>query len=109
MCSQSPRLSDVHGLYMSPVTFLWRGIKDREADRFYNGQTCFGHKINGDVAAVLAVLRKEFAIWNDVKMSQTPSITFSQQHSAERKVIRASAKGALHLYLVGSARDDMHN
>lgn len=82
-------------VFMSPVTFLWHGIKDREADRLHNWQTCFGHEINGDVAAVLGVLRKEFAIWNDVKMSQTPSITLSQQHSAEEKVIWASAKEAL--------------
>lgn len=77
----------MRALFMSPVTFLWHDIKGKEADRLYNGQTCFGHEVNGDVAAVLAVLWKEFTIWNDVKMSQTPSITFSQQHSAEEKVV----------------------
>lgn len=91
-------------VFMSPVTFLWHGIKDRDADRLHNGQTCFGHEISGDVAAVLAVLRKEFAIWNDVKMSQTPSITFSQQHAAEEKVIWASAKGALFIFRLFSSR-----
>lgn len=96
-------------VFMSPVTFLWHCIKGREADRPCNGQTCFGHEVNSDVAAVLAVLRKEFAIWNDVKMSQTPSITFSQQHSAEEKVIWALAKGALYLFseAVCAARDGM--
>ena len=60
------------------------------------------------MAAALEVLRKEFAIWNDVKMSQTASITFSQEHSAEEKVIGA-LEAALCLFskAVCAARDGM--
>lgn len=71
-------------------------IKDGEAQRLFNKPTCFGQGVNYDVAAGLAVLWKEFAVWNDLKMSQTPSITFSQQRSAlEERVIRATVEGVL--------------
>lgn len=83
---------------MSPVTFMWHSIKDGEADKLCNEPTCFGQEVNCDVAAGLAVLWKEFAIWNDVKMSQTPSITLSQQRSAKEKVIWAMAEGILYLF-----------
>lgn len=75
---------------------MWHSIKDGEADKLFNKLTCFGQGVNCDVAAGLAVLRKEFAVWNDVKMSQTPSITLSQQHSAQKeRVIRATAERVL--------------
>lgn len=75
---------------------MWHGIKDEEADKLCNVWTCFGQELNGDVAAVLAVLWKEFAIWNDVKMSQTPFITFSQKYSAKEKIIWVMAKGVFY-------------
>lgn len=78
---------------------MWHSIKDGEADKLFNKLTCFGQGVNYDVAAGLAVLRKEFAVWNDVKMSQTPCITFGQQCSAQKeRVNRATAEGVLHFF-----------
>lgn len=51
-----------------------------------------------DVAAQESrVLWKEFAIWNDVKMSQTPSITPGPA-SALQRTIQAMAEGARFLF-----------
>lgn len=52
---------------MSSTTLMWHCIKDWEADNLSNKPTCFGQEVKYDVVAGLAVLRKEFAIWNDVK------------------------------------------
>lgn len=68
---------------MSPVTFMWHSIKEGEADKFFNKLTCFGQQVNYDVAAGLQYYGRNFAIWNDVKMSQTLSIIFSQQLCTE--------------------------
>lgn len=51
------------------------------------------------MAAGLRYYGRNFAVWNDVKMSQTPSISLSQQRSAQKeRVIRGTAEGFLHFF-----------
>lgn len=88
---------------MSSTTLMWHSIKDWEADNQSNKPTCLASRLNVMWQQDFAVLRKEFAIWNDVKMSQMPSITFSQQGSAKGRVSWAMSEGELYSLLSSSS------
>lgn len=78
---------------------MWHSIKDGEADKLFNKLTCFGQGVNYDVAAGVQYYGRNLPSGMMLKMSQTPSITFSQQRSAQKEsMIRATAEGVLYFF-----------
>ena len=84
---------------MGPVTFMWHGIKDGEADKLFNKLTCFGQGVNSDVATGLQYYGRNLPsgmMWRWVR--HPPSLSANKCSAQKERVIQATAERVLYFF-----------